>query len=73
MDRAAGAAVEANRLHDRERRGPGEDLDVGTAQHAGVFRDDGGGRVLGDGVQVGRTISPPNSEDAPWWSAWWCE
>jgi hypothetical protein len=28
MDRAAGAAVEANRLHDRERRGPGEDLDV---------------------------------------------
>ena len=52
MDRAAGAAVEANRLHDRERRGPGEDLDVGTAQHTGVFRDDGGGRVLGYGVEV---------------------
>jgi len=24
-----------------------------ATQHAGVFRDDGGGRVLGDGVEVG--------------------
>ena len=58
MDRAAGAAVEANRLHDRERRGPGVDLDVGTAQHSGVFRDDRGGRVLGDGVEVGADPGP---------------
>src|SRR5580658_8016975 len=58
MDRAAGAAIEANRLHDRERRRPGVDLDVGTAQHAGVFRDDGGGRVLGDGVEVGTDPGP---------------
>jgi hypothetical protein len=48
VDRAAGAAVEAYRLHDRERRGPGEDFNVGTA-HSGVFRDDGGGRLVGDG------------------------
>jgi hypothetical protein len=50
------ATVEANRLHDRE--GRGEDLDVGTAQHTGVFRDDGGGRVLGDGVEVGPDRCP---------------
>ena len=57
---AAGAAVEADRLHDRERRGPGEDVNVGAAQHAGVFRDDGGGRLLGDGVEVAGdvTVSP---------------
>src|ERR1700734_730508 len=58
MDRAARAAVEANRLHDRERRGPGVDLDVGAAEHAGVFRDHGGGRVLGDGVEVGTDPGP---------------
>src|ERR1700733_10587144 len=58
MDRAAGASVEADRLHDRERRGPGEDVDVGAAQHAGVFRDDGGGRVLGDRVEVGADRGP---------------
>src|ERR1700677_4683624 len=58
MDRAAGAVVEADRLHDRERGGPGVDLDVGTAQDAGVFRDDGGGRVLGDGVEVSRDRGP---------------
>ena len=52
------AAVEAYRLHDRERGGPGEDVDVGTAQHSGVFRDDGGGRVLGDGVEVGSDRCP---------------
>jgi hypothetical protein len=36
MDRAAGTAVEADRLHDGECRGSGEDLDVGAAKHAGV-------------------------------------
>src|SRR3984957_9716440 len=58
VDGAAGAAVEADRLHDRERRGPGVDLDVGAAEHAGVLRDDGGGRVLGDGVEVGADRGP---------------
>src|SRR6201996_605968 len=58
MYRAAGAAVEANRLHDCERCGPGENLDVGTAKHAGVFRDHGGGRVLSDGVEVGPDRGP---------------
>src|SRR5580658_8487234 len=58
VDGAAGAAVEADRLHDRERGGPGVDLDVGAAQDAGVFRDDGGGRVLGDGVEVGADSGP---------------
>jgi hypothetical protein len=37
MDRAAGAAVEADRLHDRERRGPGEDLDI-ESHTPGGFR-----------------------------------
>jgi hypothetical protein len=58
MDRAAGAAVEADRLHDREGGGPGLDLDVGAAEDAGVFRDDGGGGVLGDGVEVGADGGP---------------
>jgi hypothetical protein len=45
VDRPAGPAVEAQRLHDRERRGGGEDLDVRGSQHAGVPRDDGRGRA----------------------------
>jgi hypothetical protein len=36
VNRSAGPAVEAQPLHDRERRGGGEDLDVRGSQHAGV-------------------------------------
>ncbi len=40
MDRPAGPGVEAQRLHDGERGGHGEDLDVRGRQHAGVLRDE---------------------------------
>src|SRR6266516_5575059 len=52
VDGSAVAAVQAVRLHDLERRGGGEDLDVGGGEHAGVLGDDGRGRALGDGVEV---------------------
>ena len=52
VDGAAGAAVEAQRLHDLERCGRGELGDVGGGQHAGVLGDDGCGRAFGDGVEV---------------------
>src|SRR5258705_3361984 len=58
VDGAAVSAVEAPRLHDLERRGVGEDLDVRGGQHAGVLRDDRRGRPLGDGVQVGLDPGP---------------
>src|SRR5260370_13919069 len=51
VDRSAGPAVEAQRLHDLE-RGGGEDLDVRGGQHAGVLCDDGRRRAVGDGVGV---------------------
>src|SRR6202047_5297789 len=60
VDRSADAepGVEAQRLHDLERRGVGEDLDVRGGQHAGVLGDDGRGRAFGDGVQVGLHPGP---------------
>jgi len=36
-----GTAVEAQRLHDLERGGLGENLDVGGGRHAGVLGEDG--------------------------------
>src|SRR6266480_5160966 len=60
VDRSADAepGVEAQRLHDLERRGVGELLDVRGGQHAGVLGDDGRGRAFGDGVQVGLHPGP---------------
>src|SRR5215470_7032908 len=58
VDRSAGPAVQAQRLHDLERRGVGEDLDVGGGQHAGVLGDDRRGSALGDGVEVGFDPGP---------------
>src|ERR1700730_4278484 len=60
VDRSADAepGVEAQRLHDLERRGVGEDLDVRSGQHAGVLGDDGRGRAFGDSVQVGLHPGP---------------
>src|SRR4029077_10795978 len=52
VDRTGRALVEAQRLHDLEGRGGGEDRDVRGGQHAGVLGDDGRGRACGDGVQV---------------------
>src|SRR5580700_5250201 len=52
MDGSAGPLVEPQRLHDGERGGVGEFLDVRGGQHAGVLGDDGRGRGLGDRVQV---------------------
>src|SRR5712671_5001605 len=54
----AGPAVQAQRLHDGERGGPGEDLDVRGGQHAGVLGDDGRSRALGDFVEVALNPSP---------------
>src|SRR5260370_37590022 len=48
VDRSAGPAVEAQRLHDLERGGGGKALDVRGARHAGVLCDDRRGRALGD-------------------------
>src|SRR5258708_4481228 len=56
VDRSAWALVQAERLHDLERRGVGELLDVRGRQHAGVLGDDRRGRTLGHGVQV--TLHP---------------
>src|SRR5262249_54035165 len=58
VDRSAGPAVEAQRLHDLERGGVGELLDVGGGQDPGVLRDDGRGRALGDRVEVGLDPGP---------------
>src|SRR6266542_3804723 len=58
VDWRAGPKVEAERLHDGERGGPGEDLDVGGGQHAGVLGDDRRGGAVGDGVQVGFDPGP---------------
>ena len=55
---SAGPIVEAERLHDGERGGSGEHLDVGGGQHAGVLGDDGRGSALGDGVEVGFDPGP---------------
>src|SRR5580704_10827855 len=52
VDRSAVPAVEAPRLHDLERRGGGEDLDVRGGQHAGVLGDDRRGRPLDDSIEV---------------------
>src|SRR5260370_18391257 len=52
VDWSAGPGVEAQRLHDEERGGGGEDLDVGGGEHAGVLGDDGRGGAAGDGVEV---------------------
>src|SRR5258708_31527025 len=40
-------------MEDGGRGGGGEGPDVGGGQHAGVLGDDGRGRALGDGVEVG--------------------
>src|SRR5690242_2971645 len=58
VDRCAGPAVQAQRLHDGERGGPGEDLDVRGGQYAGVLGDDGRSRTLGDFVEVALNPSP---------------
>src|ERR1700722_5483098 len=58
VDRTARAFVEAQRLHDLERGGPGELLDVGGGQHAGVLGDHGRGGPFGDGVEVAFDAGP---------------
>ena len=58
VDRCAGPAVQAQRLHDGERRGGGENLDVRGGQHAGVLGDDGRSRALGDFVEVALNPCP---------------
>jgi hypothetical protein len=57
VDLGVDAEVEADRLEDDE-RGAGR-VDVGGGQDAGVLLDDRAFR--------------PNSDEAPRWSAWWCE
>ena len=52
MDRSAGPGVKAQRLHNGERGGSGEDLDVRGGEHAGVPGDDGCGSPFSDLVEV---------------------
>src|SRR6266496_6040318 len=54
----AGPGIEAQRLHDGERGGGGEDLDVRGGQHAGVLRDDGRSGAFGDRVEVALHSGP---------------
>ena len=63
-----GTAVEAQRLHDLERGGVGEYLDVGGGEDAGVLGDDGCGGALGDGVEVGFAPAQAFSRNADWWT-----
>jgi hypothetical protein len=56
VDRSAGPAVEAQRPHDGERRGGGEDLHVRGGQHAVYFAMTGAA-TPGGGVEAGFTWS----------------
>jgi hypothetical protein len=56
VDRPAGTAVEAQRLHDRERRGGGEELDVRGASTPVYFAMTGAA-APGGGIEVGFTWS----------------
>src|SRR5690242_9477708 len=58
VDRTGRALVKAQRLHDLEGRGLGEDRDVRGGQHAGVLGDHGRGGPLGDGIEVALHAKP---------------
>src|SRR5207244_8148147 len=58
VNRSAGPRVKAQRLHDREAGGPGENLDVRGGQDAGVFGDDRPDDLVRDGVEVGFDSGP---------------